>query len=327
MPILSKEELIKFIEINKSNFTKQLRFYHKDLYDQINAQYQHTKFAQKLYHYIHGDNIGKCPVCNLYSIFDGINKGYRKYCSYKCSGAGKKETAREIRTCKICSIEFKTYKKAKNQFCSNDCRLIQNKLNASLRSERAVASSIRNHNGIHHMKLLSHKIKAKETCKLRYNNENFKNITKAKKTKLERYGNENYNNIDKNKATCLSKYGVKNIFLYKKANGIGISKPQRRLYEMIKEKYTNAVLEYHIPELNISADIYIPEKNLIVEFFGDYWHCNPKKYQPTYWHKAIHLTAADIWTRDMNRTTQLKKLGFDVKVIWESDFTDSLPVI
>jgi len=327
MSILSKEELIKFIDANKSNFTKQLKFHHKDFYDQINTRYQYPEFAQKLYHYIHGEKVGKCKRCSSLSTFSSVSKGYLKYCSYKCSGNGKKEIAREVRSCKICNQEFEAYKKAKNQFCSDECRKTQNKLNAKERVAKSVEASIRNHGGVHHMSLPEHKVKSKKASLLKYGNENFRNIPKSKKTRLARYGDENYTNPEKVKETCLKRYGVKNIFLHRKSNGIGISKPQRKLYEMIKEKYPEAVLEYQIPELNISADIYIPERNLIVEFFGDYWHCNPKKYDSTYWHKYIHQTASEIWERDEARKEKLKELGFEVEIVWESDFPNNLHVI
>jgi hypothetical protein len=25
-------------------------------------------------------------------------------------------------------------------------------------------------------------------------------------------------------------------------------------------------------------DVYLPQYNLLIEYNGDYWHCNPKKY-------------------------------------------------
>ena len=32
------------------------------------------------------------------------------------------------------------------------------------------------------------------------------------------------------------------------------------------------------------CDIFIEEYNLIIEFYGDYWHCNPKRYKSDFLH-------------------------------------------
>ena len=51
------------------------------------------------------------------------------------------------------------------------------------------------------------KIKAKQTKKIRYNDENYNNREKNKSTKLLKYGDPNYHNIEKMKITNLEKYG------------------------------------------------------------------------------------------------------------------------
>ena len=32
-------------------------------------------------------------------------------------------------------------------------------------------------------------------------------------------------------------------------------------------------------------DVFIPVKNIAIEYNGDYWHCNPEKYSSEYFHK------------------------------------------
>ena len=70
------------------------------------------------------------------------------------------------------------------------------------------------------------------------------------------------------------------------------------------------------------CDIYIKKHNLIIEFNGDYWHCNPKKYLPDYIHPHKKKTAKDIWEEDEKRIDKIKKFGYNLEVIWESDFND-----
>ena len=61
-------------------------------------------------------------------------------------------------------------------------------------------------------------------------------------------------------------------------------------------------------------------KNKVIEFNGDYWHCNPKKYNKNYFHKYLQLPAFDVWGRDKMKIDAIQEQGFDVLVIWESDY-------
>ena len=68
-------------------------------------------------------------------------------------------------------------------------------------------------------------------------------------------------------------------------------------------------------------DFYLPETNLIIEFYGDYWHANPVIYDAG---KTIHykfgtITANDIWEKDKKRIDIAKKRGYYVIVIWEQE--------
>ena len=48
------------------------------------------------------------------------------------------------------------------------------------------------------------------------------------------------------------------------------SRPQLQLYELVKEKYPTAVLEY--PIFDYCLDIAVPELKLCFEYDGSYWH-------------------------------------------------------
>ena len=66
----------------------------------------------------------------------------------------------------------------------------------------------------------------------------------------------------------------------------------------------------------------------VIEFNGDYWHANPKIYSPETIMESITSTssrysgnkASDIWEYDRKKISALESLGYDVKVVWESDF-------
>lgn len=63
--------------------------------------------------------------------------------------------------------------------------------------------------------------------------------------------------------------------------------------------------------------------NKIIEFNGDYWHCNPKIYKENFYNKSKHKTAKEIWKYDNQKIKLARKQGFDVLVIWESDYRNN----
>jgi hypothetical protein len=67
------------------------------------------------------------------------------------------------------------------------------------------------------------------------------------------------------------------------------------------------------------CDVYILEFNLIIEYFGDYWHCNPQKYSSDFLNKKKGLTAKEIWDYDKMKLELIKSYGYNLEVIWESE--------
>jgi G:T-mismatch repair DNA endonuclease (very short patch repair protein) len=64
-------------------------------------------------------------------------------------------------------------------------------------------------------------------------------------------------------------------------------------------------------------------KKIIVEFFGDFYHCNPKKYSdPKLFMSAIERTVGEQWERDRKRISRFSKHGYTTIIIWENDFKE-----
>jgi hypothetical protein len=70
-------------------------------------------------------------------------------------------------------------------------------------------------------------------------------------------------------------------------------------------------------------DIVIENKKIIIECFGDYWHCNPNWYSPSFFHEVIKKTAKEIQEKDAKKLEYYKTKGFDVLVIWECDWNSN----
>lgn len=213
----------------------------------------------------------------------------------------RKSKSRETVNCLNCGNTFQRYKNALHhrtglptQYCSNKCSLTSMEKKEKLKKW---ANSDKNH----------------------WKNKNIQ--LKVKQTKFERYGDENYNNMIQHTKTMINKYGVPHATYLSKtqSNGKTISKGQKKLFENLKQKYNDAILEHYLEDVSKSVDIYIPSRNIIIEYFGDYWHCNPNKYSKNYYHTQIHKTAEQIWEFDNNRINMFKENGYDVYVIWESD--------
>ena len=63
--------------------------------------------------------------------------------------------------------------------------------------------------------------------------------------------------------------------------------------------------------------------DVIVECYGDYWHCNPQRYAPDYFNKAMHLRAHQRWSKDATRKGQLESWGYRMIVLWEEDIKNN----
>lgn len=70
------------------------------------------------------------------------------------------------------------------------------------------------------------------------------------------------------------------------------------------------------------TDIFI-EPNICIEIDGDYWHANPKKYDPDYL-IAGGRTAKSIWAEDIKRNHVFNMNGYQIIRIWESDIKNNI---
>lgn len=71
---------------------------------------------------------------------------------------------------------------------------------------------------------------------------------------------------------------------------------------------------------SLKYDLFIKDKNLLIEYNGDYWHCNPNKYKSDYFHKKKQLLAKDIWKHDLIKKELAEKNGYKLFIIWEYDY-------
>lgn len=112
--------------------------------------------------------------------------------------------------------------------------------------------------------------------------------------------------------------------LAKIANAPHLSKPSfRSLGEIELENFCRSIcgdIESNKRISQWNVDVVSWTKNVIIEFFGDFWHMNPVKYGPDDIHCLFKRPASSIWERDERKVKDLKSKGFTVIIVWERDW-------
>jgi very-short-patch-repair endonuclease len=95
-----------------------------------------------------------------------------------------------------------------------------------------------------------------------------------------------------------------------------ISKSHQELHESISE----LGFATHVPISHMQVDECNESLKIVIEYNGDYWHCNPETWKENDYNTAIKMYAKDKWRNDLNRRKVLNSLGYYVIVVWESDW-------
>jgi hypothetical protein len=75
------------------------------------------------------------------------------------------------------------------------------------------------------------------------------------------------------------------------------------------------------------VDGFDPKTNTVYEFYGDFWHGNPKVYAGKDINDALNTSFESLYSKTLKRESLLKKNGFKVEAVWEYDFdeTNNIP--
>lgn len=97
------------------------------------------------------------------------------------------------------------------------------------------------------------------------------------------------------------------------------SAAEREIAEILEECGVKYVRQFS-PASKYRYDFYIPETNIVIEYNGTFWHCDPRKYEEDYYNVKKGKTAKEMWEHDKKRVDYLLERGYNVKVIWEEDY-------
>lgn len=103
------------------------------------------------------------------------------------------------------------------------------------------------------------------------------------------------------------------------------SKAEKHIAEFLRSEGVEFNTQHHIPGVSYRYDFFIPEKNLLIEYQGDYWHANPRRYSEG---TLLSLAGSgkgpipveEIWERDANKKKQAEVRGYRVVYVWEMDY-------
>lgn len=70
------------------------------------------------------------------------------------------------------------------------------------------------------------------------------------------------------------------------------------------------------------VDAYL-ENNIIIEFYGDYFHGNPALYKAEDVNKLLNKTFGTLYKETLEREEILRGLGYKVIVVWEKDYLNN----
>ena len=90
-------------------------------------------------------------------------------------------------------------------------------------------------------------------------------------------------------------------------------------------QYLGVPTEYHeitmhIGNHKIRADAYVPETNTIYEFWGDYWHGNPTRFDKDDVNKQNKKTFGVLYNDTTIKRNLILDAGYNLVEIWENEF-------
>lgn len=84
-------------------------------------------------------------------------------------------------------------------------------------------------------------------------------------------------------------------------------------------------------EQGVINDIFVVDglidNKIVIEYFGDFWHMNPSLFESTDIHRVTGWKAESKWREDAGRIKFMKKNGYTVFRVWESDADTQLKII
>jgi hypothetical protein len=88
----------------------------------------------------------------------------------------------------------------------------------------------------------------------------------------------------------------------------------------IPQEYRNKIL--FVDKRRFNVDGFDPDTDTIYEFYGDYWHGNPKVFDQNKIDRKTGKTYGELYAKTIARESALKTAGYTIISIWEKDWKE-----
>ncbi len=266
----------------------------------------------------------KCLICNI-EFKNNRALGCHIKRTHKITANEYKIKFDLLKKCKKCGLKIS--RNSKSGFCIK-CRDYNGKNNPFYGKKHS-------NNAINVLKEKCSVASKEKWTDIEYRNKVIKNSSKKRSlsgainisTAVKKWYKDNPCQIEKRKI-YMKKYWDSGIII---SNNFSCnkSKLEDELYEILKQYYPTIKKNVTLRSINgkwYFPDIVFEECKLIIEFYGDYWHANPKFYNENDILKQ-NLTSKEIWEKDKNRINELKNniinSKYDVIIVWQNDFIEN----
>ena len=110
-------------------------------------------------------------------------------------------------------------------------------------------------------------------------------------------------------------------------NGISMNFPESKIAQRLNAQNISWIYEksFGNEKNRFYPDFYLPDYEIVIECFGDYWHANPNKYQKN---DILFedIKVEDVWKADEYRLNMLRESNLIPFVFWESDLVDDFKI-
>lgn len=247
-----------------------------------------------------------CAECGalIYKKLSLLKRNHKHhFCSQACSGKFRTEIQTETRICEFCKSEMRVKKSEKKRFCCPECQHEWQKTrigrdNPKYRRVPIACKTCGRMFDVQRYKVNNENLFCSKECKVKW----FTEVWSQR---------EEWKEESSRRSVALLKDGK---------IPTSFSKPHQAVVQMLELLGVKYACEY--PVTYYLIDIFLVDSNLMIEVMGDFWHCNPIKYEvPRYENqtKAIRRDRA-------KHTYVLKYYGIEILYLWENDINEHADV-
>lgn len=251
-------------------------------------------------YFVQCENCGK----EVYKTKSQYNKAKHHFCSTKCQKEFEHKEKYEDRICEICGKLFHVSKKSTQRFCSVECQ------NAWQTKQVGVLSP----------KFAQKEIEC-EYCGKKYYVRNYKFESSEHKFCSNNCRRAWYAEVFSQDNNWKEESRKRAVRILENRQLDTNTKPQQIINNILKSMNVSYINEKGFKYY--AVDNYLNDYNLIIEVMGDFWHCNPLKYNKDNM-RDIHKKRIP---KDKAKHTYFKNnYGIEILYLWEDDIYNNLDV-